>query len=159
MELGEIDSILSSEATPLYKGTYAKDELKHLNFKNDFAIIVNTSTSDSKGPLLHWITIYKTRNKVIFFDSLAINDFKDPYFRNFFSRFNVKKITCIDTPIQQMHSSVCGMYCLLCVLYLRRNSFSKFLSIFSAKDLHSNDTLICILARKFFGIPEVKCDV
>lgn len=157
MELRHIDIILARKAAPLYKGTYAKDQLTNFNFKDNFAIIVNTSTSAAKGPLFHWIVIYKKKNKAIFFDSLAINHTEDPYFENFFRKLNIKKVECIIKPVQQIHSSVCGMYCLLCVMYLKKSTFSKFLKNFNSNNLTFNDFLICSLAHKHFHIDTSLC--
>lgn len=158
MELSEIDKILAKEATPLYKGTFAKDQLSSLNLKDNFAIVVNTSTSRGKGPIFHWVTIYKKKNKVILFDPLAINP-EDTYFRNFFLKLKAKKILCLTTPIQQIHSSTCGMYCVLCILYLKHSSFRKFLSIFNTTNLPLNDSIVCSVINKHFNIPKTICDL
>lgn len=162
MDAETIDKILSRDkfASKIFEGVYARDELsRDLNFKNNkvFGIVVNTAKStDAEG--VHWVTIFKDEDKLIFFDSLG--DPPSYSFRNFIKKIKSKrKIELFNFPIQHYSTSVCGFYCVLFLLYVSRKKLSNFLDIFlrEERDILNNDKLVCYFFHLKYNTPLLLC--
>ena len=92
---------------------FSKDQIPLI--KNNKSIIITLNYS--KEPGSHWISLKRVSNTIFVFDSfgigyLAINIFK--VFKNF-------KITTNIYRIQDITSNLCGMFCVLFILFEIKN--------------------------------------
>ena len=87
---------------------------------------------DSNQPGSHWIASKRVNNTIFVFDSFGIGDIPVGIFKVY---KNYKIITNIYR-IQDISSNLCGMFCVLFILYdiKSKNNFIKFLTLFDSTD-------------------------
>ena len=96
-------------------GCFSKDQIPLI--KNNKIIII--TLNNSKEPGSHWISLKRVNNTIFVFDSfgigyLPINIFK--VFKNFQITTNIYRI-------QDITSNLCGMFCVLFILFEIKNKF------------------------------------
>lgn len=121
----------------------AIDELpkRRLNNKIDYALVINLSKSTSMGS--HWIGIYidNTRLRCGFYlDSYGFKP-RSWQLQDFLS-LNCRHVVYNTTQLQQLQSTVCGMYACCFIIHMAKgNPFPHFISKFST-NLLINDHFI-----------------
>ncbi len=136
----------------------AIDELprKTLNKNKNYGFVINLSINADRGS--HWIGLYiekahhtdrhirhrnnqrKIRRNGFFMDSYAFEP-KSWYLIDFIKR-NCNHIEYIGQQIQQLHSTVCGMYAAYFIIHMSKGfRFNDFIAKFS-KNLLINDLFI-----------------
>ena len=125
------------EVFPQFQGVYPRDHLPN-SVNNNCGIILNTDVSQEPGE--HWVSIYKTKDSAIYFDSYGLVPLHNEI------------INCLDSisPLgwyintvcfQSLLGDSCGMYCIFFLeCMFKYNDFNKFRSIFNAKP-YWNDIL------------------
>ena len=118
-----------------FRGTFSANNIP--KFKdNFFSLIVNLSNEGETGT--HFIAIFITENKILYFDSLGSFQI-NPNIKHYLETYK-KPISYDQKQIQHLFSSHCGFFCISCILCLENNiPFHKFLKIFHKKDLYLND--------------------
>lgn len=118
----------------------AIDQLPRTLEKNkEYGFVINLSRATEPGT--HWTALYidKQRNATWF----CSYSFKPQgyYIQNFFKK-NCKRISCNKNQLQQLNSTVCGMYATLFILHMMNKfTLSSFEKRFS-KNLLLNDIII-----------------
>ena len=104
-------------------GCFSKDQIKLI--ENNKSMIINLQ--DSNQPRSHWIALKRVNNIIFVFDSFGIGYIPVGIFKVF---KNLKIITNIYR-IQDISSNLCGMFCVLLILYdiKSKNGFIKFFNI------------------------------
>ena len=149
----EIDDFLSKYELPYYIGVFSSNTIPKLPAKCVF--ICNLSNDYQDGT--HFITICKIFDKLIIFDSLALNMTNDALLKklqSFASTF-----IHLREPIQSINSQSCGLFCIFFVLLYHNSCITsiKYHNIiqFEKYDLKKND-IICaqnikLLIAHLFG--------
>ena len=144
----EIDCYLQD--TPCFVGTFARDQLPHLQGDRPACIIANTDKQQEQGA--HWVALHLRENGTgYYFDSLGL----PPLYVEFVDYLNKRcprgwvYNPCV---LQGRISSTCGLYCIHFVLYAsERITFDQFTQIFSS-DRKLNDKTIA----EYYGRPELE---
>ena len=94
---------------------------------------------DSNQPGSHWIALKRVINTIFIFDSFGIGYLPIGIFKVY---KNYKIITNIYR-IQDISSNLCGMFCVLFILYniKNENDFIKFLTLFDSTDFLKNELI------------------
>ena len=90
-------------------GCFSKDQIKLI--ENDKSIIVNLQNSYESGS--HWIALKRVKNSIFVFDSFSIGYLPVDIFKV----FKYLKIITNIYRIQDISSNLCGMFCVLFILY------------------------------------------
>ena len=100
-------------------------------------MIINLQNSNQPGS--HCIALKRVNNVIYVFDSFGIGYLPIGIFK-VFKKFKI--ITNIYR-IQDISSNLCGMYCILFVLYniKSKNDFINFLTLFSSNDFLKNELI------------------
>ena len=116
-------------------GYFSKDQI--FLIKNNKSMIMNLNNSYKPGR--HWIALKRVNNTIFVFDSFAIGYIPVCIFKVF---KNFKIIANIYR-IQDIASNLCGMFCVLFILYdiKNRNDFIKFLTLFNSNDFLKNELI------------------
>ena len=116
-------------------GCFSKDQIKLI--ENNKSIIMNLQ--DSNQPGSHWIALKRVNNTIFVFDSFEIGYIPVGIFKVF---KNLKIMTNIYR-IQDVSSNLCGMFCVLFILYdiKSENDFIKFLTLFNTNDFLKNELI------------------
>ena len=116
-------------------GCYSKDRIKLI--ENNKSVIINLQNSYELGS--HWIALKTFNNEIYVFDSFGIGYLPIIIFKMFKS---FKIITNIYR-IQDITSSLCGMFCVLFILYnvKSKNDFINFLTLFNSNDFLKNELI------------------
>ena len=116
-------------------GCFSKDQIKLI--ENDKSIIVNLQNSNQPGS--HWIALKRVKNSIFIFDFFGIGYLPIGIFKVY---KNYKMITNIYR-IQDISSNLCGMFCVLFILYniKSKNNFINFLTLFNSNDLLKNELI------------------
>ena len=87
---------------------------------------------DSNQPGSHWIALKRVKNSIFIFDSFGVGYLPVGIFKAF---KNFKIITNIYR-IQDISSNLCGMFCVLFILYdiKNKNDFINFLTLFDSNN-------------------------
>ena len=103
-------------------GCFFKDQIKLI--ENNKSMIINLQ--DSNQPGSHWIALKRVNNTIFVFDSFGVRYIPMDIFKIY---KNLKIITDIYR-IQDISSNLCGMFCILFILYdiKSKNNFIKFLT-------------------------------
>ena len=98
------------------------------NHSDNFII----NLQDSNQPGSYWMALKRVNNTIFVFDSFGIGYIPVGIFKVF---KNLKIITNIYR-IQDISSNLCGMFCVLFILYdiKSKNGFIKFLTLFNSND-------------------------
>lgn len=135
----------------IFKGVFARDELKAQRLQTDTLFIVNTDRREDPGA--HWTLFYRSKDGVaLYFDSYGMRPlYKEMY--DFILK-DSEKFDYNTWQLQDVDSSVCGHYvtyfaarlCAGQTLHdIRQNHFSK-----NKRKL--NDRIILTLFRQEFGL-------
>ena len=118
-----------------FMGCFSKDQIKLI--ENNKSMIINLQ--DSNQPGSHWIALKRVKNSIFIFDSFGIGYIPVGIFKVF---KNLEIITNIYR-IQDISSNLCGMFCVLFILYdiKIKNNFIKFLTLFNSNDFLKNDLI------------------
>ena len=116
-------------------GCFSKDQIKLI--ENNKSMIINLQ--DSNQPGSHWIALKRVNNTIFVFDSFGIGYIPVGTFKVF---KNYKTITNIYR-IQDISSNLCGMFCVLFILYdiKTKNNFINFLTLFNSNDFLKNELI------------------
>ena len=114
-------------------GCYSKDQIPLI--ENNKSIIMNLNNSNEPGS--HWIGLKRVNNGIYVFDSFGIGFLPVGICKVF---KNYKIITNIYR-IQDISSNLCGMFCVLFILYdiKSKNNFINFLTLFNSNDFFKNE--------------------
>ena len=115
-------------------GCCSKDQIKLIENKS---IIINLNNSYEPGS--HWIALKRVRNAIFLFDSFGVGYIPMTIFKVF---KNFKIIANIYR-ILDISSNLCGMFCILFILYHidSKNGFIKFLTLFNSNDFLKNELI------------------
>ena len=116
-------------------GCFSKDQIKLI--ENNKNMIINLQDSNQSGS--HWIALKRVNNTIFVFDSFGIGYIPMDIFKIY---KNYKIITNIYR-IQDISSNLCGMFCILFILYdiKSKNGFIKFLTLFNSNDFLKNELI------------------
>ena len=116
-------------------GCFSKDQIKLI--ENNKSMIINLQ--DSNQPGSHWIALKRVNNTIFVFDSFGIGYIPMDIFKIY---KNYKIITNIYR-IQDIPSNLCGMFCILFILYdiKSKNNFINFLTLFNSNDFLKNELI------------------
>ena len=97
-------------------------------------MIINLQNSYEPGS--HWIALKRVKNSIFVFDSFGIGYIPVGIFKV----FKNLKITTNIYRIQDISSNLCGMLCVLFILYgiKDKNDFIEFLTLFDSTDFLKN---------------------
>ena len=116
-------------------GCFSKHQIKLI--ENNKSMIINLQ--DSNQPGSHWITLKRVNNTIFVFDSFGIGYLPVDIFKVF------KKLKIITNiyRIQDISNNVCGMFCVLFILYdiKSKNNFINFLTLFNSNDFLKNELI------------------
>ena len=114
---------------------FFKDQVKLIG--DNKSIIINLQNSNEPGS--HWIALKRVKNTIFIIDSFGIGYLPMAIFKVY---KNFKLITNIYR-IQDISSNLCGMFCVLFILYdiKSRNDFIKFLTLFNSNDFLKNELI------------------
>ena len=147
MEERELNRALRSVKE--FQGSFALDELKHLEIKSlpDF-FVINLDNRWEKGS--HWIGVCIYHNAVYVCDSLGglIPGKQFPHdLINFLHIHTFNRKLFITKQLQPTDSDLCGAYCILFIREMtKHDSFSSFLSLFT-NNLKQNDKIVSFLCN------------
>ena len=116
-------------------GCYSKDQIPLI--ENNKIIIINLQSSNQSGS--HWIALKMANNTVFVFDSFGLGYLPTSIF-NIYKNFRI--VTSI-YKIQDITSNLCGMFCILFILYdiKSKNDFMNFLTLFNSNDFLNNELI------------------
>lgn len=150
-------NIFGDKLGNFFQGVFPCDFLNQrfdtLEKKKRYGIIVNTCTSDIVSVYCHWIAIYVSNGKMIYFDSLAgKTDQQNTFIKKFIKKQKFRKKVVNKIKIQDDTSEKCGVFA-ICFLHMMKNGYSmkQFLKIFNKnKNLIKNDEFVEKLFELFF---------
>ena len=118
-----------------FTGCYSKDRIKLI--ENNKSMIINLQNSYEPGS--HWIALKRFNNEIYIFHSFGIGYLPIIIFKIF---KNFKIITNIYR-IQDITSNLCGMCCVLFILYnvKNKNDFINFLTLFKSNDFLKDELI------------------
>ena len=118
-----------------FMGCFSKDQIKLIG--NNKSMIINLQDANQRGS--HWIALNRVNNTIFVFDSFGIGYIPVGIFKVF---KNLKIITNIYR-IQDISSNLCGMFCVLFILYdiKSKNTFINFLTLFNTNDFLKNELI------------------
>ena len=118
-----------------FTGCFSKDQIPFI--ENNENIIINLNNSYEPGS--HWIALKRVNNTIITFDSFGIGYLPIGIFKVY---KNFKLITNIYR-IQDISSNLCGMFCILFILYdiKCKNDFIRFLTLFNSNNSFKNELI------------------
>ena len=116
-------------------GCFSKDQIQLIG--NNKSIIINLNNSYEPGS--HWIALKSVNYTIFVFDSFGIGYLPIGVIKVY---KNFKIITNIYR-IQDITSNICGMFCILFILYniKSENDFIKFLTLFNSSDFLKNELI------------------
>ena len=122
-----------------FRGTFSANNIP--KFKdNFFSLIVNLSNEGETGT--HFIAIFITENKILYFDSLGSLQI-NPNIKHYLETYK-KPISYDQKQIQHLLSSHCGFFCIAFIICVENMIQTKnFLKIFHKRKLYLND-FICV---------------
>ena len=125
---GDLEKLCKKFLNNNFLGVFPSDLTPKSN-KSKQSIIFNLSAHDEPGS--HFIAIYKTPNKLIYFDSFG-NKCTNSHIKKFISKFNIT-IEHNKEHIQDDTSSLCGYYCFyfLYLCFLKEKSLNYFIKKFT----------------------------
>ena len=119
------------------------DEFEKINNnlkQYDFIIIDKYSEHDFINKAgSHWIALKRVRNAIFVFDSFSIAYIP----MNIFKVYKNYKIITNIYRIQDISSNLCGMFCVLFILYdiKSKNDFIKCLTLFNSNNFLKNESI------------------
>jgi hypothetical protein len=147
MNSSVIKQILSEDpfTKSFFEGVYSIDNLPSKINKDKYAVVINSDVESGKG--LHWVCVYCTPTKLIYFDSLGPTLLASPHFAKFLLKHSENKtIIYSNQALQHVLATTCGFYVIIFILFLCKNySLNFFESLFNVADPLNNDNTICSL--------------
>lgn len=134
-------------ARRVFKGVYPRNELPaYVTHPSIF--VINTDTSDKPG--LHWVAVsFNSFGYGEYFDSFGMPPLYEDIL-NFVQRHSFYPYRYNSRFLQDMMSSVCGLYVIYYVLLKSRGySLSRILSKFSSRCQNVNDKKVAQLVQSF----------
>ena len=119
----------------IFIGCYSKDQIPLI--EDNKSIIINLQNSNQPGS--HWIALKRVNNTIFVFDSFGVGYLLMHIFKIY---KNFKIMTNIYW-IKNISSNLCGMFCVLHILYniKSKNDFIKFLTLFDSNDFLKNELI------------------
>lgn len=156
MNTTEIRKILNAAIDVRYTTEVLACDQLHLVKSNEFALIINSDTSDKPGT--HWLALFKeASNDIIeFFDSFSMPvEFYNPHILKFINeRCNYLNQSRIQ--IQSNLSTTCGHFCIFYLIQRTRGvTFENILSEFSRTNLVKNDKKVETFVNENFYLRNV----
>ena len=132
----QCDVVLNGAVT----GVFAADRLPTELPPTPFGFIANTDIHSKPGK--HWCAFFcNFRGHVDFFDSYGRTPGQNSHHFRRWLEINANSVQTNRIQIQSDSSTLCGLYC---ILFLRQRlvgyTYQDFVNIFSASDLHFNDS-------------------
>ena len=121
-------------------GCFSKDQIKLI--ENNKSMTINLQ--DSNQPGSHWIALKRVENSIFVFDSFGIGYLPVGYLPvGIFKVYKNHKIITNIYRIQDISSNLCGMFCVLFILYdiKSKNNFINFLTLFNTNDFLKNELI------------------
>ena len=131
-----------------FRGVYSADKLPVLNdFPEPYALIANTEDSNGRGA--HWIAFYKTSGSSMeTFDSYGKK--VEEYNSNLRDMTRGCDILQQCQQLQQIHTTVCGQYCMFFILKRAMgHSYRQLIHLFT-DDKRANDKMVCQFVNSCF---------
>ena len=145
MDGAGIDLILSdvlSCTRTHYLGVFALDQIPLTPLHFPCAYVANTDPSTLPGT--HWVAFYlDSPTQLTFFDSYGCT----PQFYNFALSPDLNSIHSNSYPIQQLHTSVCGQYCIY-FLYHRSRCTPLSTIISALRRISNPDNFVQLFVAK-----------
>ena len=100
-------------------------------------MIINLQGSNQPGS--HWITLKRVKNTIFLFNSFGVGYIPICIFKVYKNYIIITNIY----RIQDISSNLCGMLCVLFILYdiKNKNDFIKFLTLFNSNDFLKNELI------------------
>ena len=116
-------------------GCFSKDQIKLI--ENNKSMIINLQNSNEPGS--HWIALKIVNNTIFVFDSFGVGYLPIRIFKVY---KDYKIITNIYR-IQDISSNLCGLFCVLFILYdiKSKNDFIEFLILFNSNDFLKSELI------------------
>ena len=116
-------------------GCFSKDQIKLI--ENNKSMIISLHDSNQSGS--HWIALKRVNNIIFVFNSFGIGYIPVGIFKV----FKIFKIITNIYRIQDISSNLCGMFCVLFILYdiKSKNNFINFLTLFNSNDFLKNELI------------------
>ena len=136
----------------------SKDELDNMTFKTNQNFIINMENEhDEYGNFncgTHWVGLYISQDKdTIYFDSFG---FQPPQSVLKYCRKSKKRICYSTRSIQNIRSSICGLYCLGFLCWMNNKPFNgNYIDWFESfvdsynDDVTKNDTILKKILKKY----------
>jgi hypothetical protein len=140
MNTVEITDILRNDeySSIMFKGVFAKDEIKGHEFSPPAAFVLNTDPSTQEGE--HWIACYFDGDVSEYYDSMGLA----PRFNAFNTFMNRNSSAWIfnETTVQSPFSNACGHHCIFYILLRSRGyTMADIVGLFD-ENLDKNDTYV-----------------
>ena len=118
-----------------FKGCFSKDQIKLIGDNKSMI----TNLQDSNQPESHWVALKRVKNTIFLFDSFGVGYIPI----GIFEVYKNYKIIANIYRIQDISSNLCGMFCVLFVLYdiKSKNNFINFLTLFNSNDSLKNELI------------------
>ena len=116
-----------------FEGVYSKDQIPLIG--NNKSLISNLQNSNQKGS--HWVGLSRKNNDIFIFDSFGIGHVPNNLYK-IYKNYNI--ITNLYR-IQDLNSSLCGLFCVLFCLYKvdLKDKFISFLNLSNPNNLLKNE--------------------
>ena len=116
--------------------------------KSNFSVIFNLSKHNEEGS--HYVAIYSTTKKIIYFDSFG-QPIKNNLIKIFVKKYlKRKKFLFNKVKIQDDQSSFCGIFCLSFLDCQEKNiSLQKYVNLFDKSSLKENDKTCVNIFKSF----------
>ena len=116
--------------------------------KSNFSVIFNLSKHNEEGS--HYVAIYSTTKKIIYFDSFG-QPIKNNLIKIFVKKYlKRKKFLFNKVKIQDDQSSFCGIFCLSFLACQEKNiSLQKYVNLFDKSSLKENDKTCVNIFKSF----------
>ena len=118
-----------------FEGCYSKDQIPLI--ENNKSLIFNLENSYQTGS--HWVGLSRQNNNIFIFDSFGIGDIPNKLYK-IYKNYNIIENIY---RIQDIHSSLCGMFCVLFCLYKvdSKNKFISYLNLFNSNNFLKNELI------------------
>ena len=131
----EISEYYANE--PRFNGVYSRNDLPNKIKKG--AYVINLDEYENTGT--HWVSLFVKANRVIYFDSFAIEHI--PKEINKFINNNNNNIESNMFRIQAYDSIMCGYFCIEFINYmLKGKTLLDYTNLFSPNDFKKNDRIV-----------------
>lgn len=148
MNGNELESVMRQDphADTMFHGVFASDTLPHSCARLPAMFIVNTDPRSKPGS--HWQAIYiDCERRGEFFDSYGLPPYVPHHVA--FLKKTCKSFKYNHTDLQALHSSMCGQYCAMFLLFKAHGySMNHFVKLFSL-NCEKNDLLVNKMFKRY----------